>query len=243
MTRGMFQATIFSIGHSTHSIQHFLGLVRNAGVTAIADVRTSPYSRRFPHFSKDMLKDAVQMDGIAYSFLGKELGGRPTGSQYYCNGVADYEHMARSPAFASGLKRVLEGTQKYRIALMCAEQDPIDCHRCLLVGRALVAWGVAVKHILADGTIAGHRDMEERLLKSEGREETDLFLTRDEKLAEAYRKRARKVAYIEQSDRSATHSMMKKEKARIDVSTISNEKWGVSQASGTSDRIADDEES
>jgi uncharacterized protein (DUF488 family) len=206
MASDLSQAIIFSIGHSTHSYGRFLELVRNAGVTAIADVRTSPFSRHFPHFSRDSLKDALRMDGIAYSFLGKELGGRPTGSQYYCDGVADYERMAQSHEFARGLQRVLDGAQKYRIALMCSENDPLDCHRCLLVGRALAARGVAVKHILADGTIADHREIEERLLQSEGQHGHDLFLAPDERLAEAYRKRARKVAYAERPDGSAAHT-------------------------------------
>ena len=173
-------------------------------MTAIADVRTSPFSRHFPHFNRDILKSELRTDGIAYSFLGNELGGRPTGRQFYCDGVADYERMVRSPDFAQGLERVLEGAQKYLIAPMCSEHDPLDCHRCLLVGRALAERGVGVKHILANRAIVDHRDIEERLLKSEGRESTDLFLSPGERLAEAYRKRARKVAYTEQYGRSET---------------------------------------
>jgi uncharacterized protein (DUF488 family) len=206
MASDVSHQTVFSIGHSTHSYERFLELIRNAGVTAIADVRTSPYSRHFPHFSRDMLKDELRTNAIAYSFLGRELGGRPTGNQYYSNGVADYERMAQSPDFARGLQRVVDGARKYRIALMCSEHDPLDCHRCLLVGRALAVRGVAVKHILADGTIADHREIEERLLKSEGQHGDDLFLSPDERLAEAYRKRARKVAYAEQSESPATHT-------------------------------------
>lgn len=200
----MSDPTIFSIGHSTHTYERFLELVRKSGVTAIADVRTLPFSRHFPHFSRGALKIELRMDGIVYSFLGKELGGRPTGRQFYCDGIADYERIARCPDFARGLQRVLEGARKYRIALMCSEHDPLDCHRCLLVGRALAERGVGVKHILADGAIVDHRDIEERLLKSEGQESTDLFLSPDERLAEAYRKRARKVAYTERSDGSET---------------------------------------
>lgn len=194
----------FSIGHSTHTYERFLELVRKAGVTAIADVRTSPFSRHFPQFNKDALKSELRMDGIAYSFLGKELGGRPTGRQYYCDGIADYERMAQSSEFRHGIDRIVEGAQKYRIALMCSEHDPLDCHRCLLVGRELAARGVAIRHILADGAIADHREIEERLLKSEKQQSSDLFLSPDELLAEAYRKRARKVAYAEQSDGYAT---------------------------------------
>ena len=202
----MPQQVTFSIGHSTHTYERFLELLRKAGVTAIADVRTSPFSRHFPQFNEDTLKDELRIDGIAYSFLGKELGGRPTGRQYYCDGVADYERMAQSSAFRHGIDRVLEGTREYRIALMCSEHDPLDCHRCLLVGRALAVRGVAVRHILADGAIADHGEIEERLLESEGQQSVDLFLSPDERLAEAYRKRARKVAYAEQSDASVTHA-------------------------------------
>ena len=190
--------TVWTIGHSTHSYGAFLALLRKAGVTAIADVRTSPYSRHFPHFSKYVLKDGLKMDGIAYSFLGKELGGRPTGAEFYCDGVADYERMARSSDFARGLDRVLEGAGKYRIALMCSEHDPLDCHRCLLVSRALAERGAKVRHILTDGTIAAHNEIEQRLLESEGHAGNDLFLSSDAQLAEAYRKRACKVAYSEQ---------------------------------------------
>lgn len=193
------ETLVWTVGHSTHSYERLLGLLLTAGATAVADVRTSPFSRHFPQFNKNALKDALRTDGIVYSFLGKELGGRPTGRQFYFEGVADYERMARSPDFAEGLRRVLEGAQKYRIALMCSEHDPLDCHRCLLVGRALAERGVGVKHILANSTIVDHRDIEARLLNSEGRENTDLFISPVERLAEAYRKRARKVAYTEHS--------------------------------------------
>lgn len=197
------EITVWTVGHSTHTYEQLLDLLRAASITAVADVRTAPFSRQFPQFNKDALQSELRMDGIAYSFLGKELGGRPTGSQYYCDGVADYERMAQSSDFGRGLQRVLEGARKYRIALMCSERDPLNCHRCLLVGRALAARGVAVKHVLADGTIADHREIEERLLKSEDQQGDDLFLSPDERLAKAYQKRARKVAYAEQSDDSA----------------------------------------
>lgn len=196
--------TIWTIGHSTHKYERLVELLRDTSITAVGDVRTAPFSRHFPQFNKDVLQDELRMDGIAYSFLGTELGGRPTSSQYYCDGVADYERMAQSPKFARGLQRVLDGAKKYRIALMCSEHDPLDCHRCLLVGRALDARGAIVKHILIDGSVAEHCAIEERLLKSEGQHGDDLFLSPNERLAESYRKRARKVAHAEQSYGSTT---------------------------------------
>lgn len=190
----------FSVGHSTHSYERFLEFLRNAGVTAIADVRSSPFSRHFPHFNRDTLKHRLPSDGLAYSFLGKELGGRPPRRDFYRDGIADYERMAQAPEFDEGIIRVMKGAEKYTIALMCSEHDPLDCHRCLLVSRALAARGVEMKHILATGSIVTHSDIENRLLQSEGRDGEDFFLSPSERLAEAYRKRARKVAYAEQTE-------------------------------------------
>ena len=96
---------IMSIGHSSMSYEAFLTLLRNSGVTAVVDVRTSPFSRHFPHFGQVALRDELKRDGIAYVFLGKELGGRPSGREFYCEGVADYEKMAATETFRDGLDR------------------------------------------------------------------------------------------------------------------------------------------
>ena len=192
-------ATVWTIGHSTHSYETFLDLLRNEGITAVADVRTAPYSRHFAQFNKEQLRDELRTDRLAYSFLGMELGGRPKDRRYYCDGVADYERMADAPDFRVGIQRVIEGAAKYRIALMCSEHDPLDCHRCLLVGRTLAAQGVSVRHIHSDGQTASHDDVEKRLLKLESHHDSDFFLSRGELLALAYRKRARKVAFAEQT--------------------------------------------
>jgi hypothetical protein len=115
----------------------------------------------------------------------------------YCEGVADYEKMAQAPEFTKGLDRVTEGAKKYRIALMCSERDPLDCHRCLLVGRALAHRGVRVSHIVNDEGIVSHDQIEDRLLELSGRNDDDLFAPRVERLTAAYRVRARKVAFAE----------------------------------------------
>jgi uncharacterized protein (DUF488 family) len=189
--------TVLTIGHSSHSFERFLTLLRSADVTAIADVRSSPYSRLYSHFNRDDLRQELRSDGISYVFLGKELGGRPSEHKFYCEGVADYEKMAQADEFRKGLDRVIEGAKKYRIALMCSERDPLDCHRCLLVGRALTQRGVNVNHILADGRIVHQSELEDRLLEIAGRAAGDLFAHRGEQLAAAYRERARKVAFSE----------------------------------------------
>ncbi len=186
---------IITIGHSTHSLQRFIALLRSAKVTAVADVRTSPYSRHYPHFNRDDLRDQLRLDGIAYVFLGKELGGRPSEPRFYCEGAADYEKMAQAPEFNKGLDRILEGAKRYRIALVCSERDPMDCHRCLLVGRALAQRGIRVSHLLEDGTVVSQGEIETKLLELSGRDGEDFFAQRWQRLATAYRERARKVAF------------------------------------------------
>lgn len=191
------QVEVLTIGHSSLPYERFLGLLRRCSVTAVADVRTAPYSRYSPHFNRDVLRKELRQDGIAYVFLGQELGGRPKDEQLFCDGVADYEKMARSAEFAKGLNRVIEGAKVYRIAMMCSEHDPLDCHRCLLVGRALHAQGVTVRHILSDGSLVDQAAVEERLMVLSGQADDDLFASRDQRLGIAYRERAAKVAYAE----------------------------------------------
>ena len=188
---------VLSIGHSTLPYERFLELLRRYSVTAVADVRTAPYSRHSPQFNRDALRKELRQDGIAYVFLGQELGGRPKDKQLFCDGVADYEKMARVADFAKGLERVVEGAKKYRIAMMCSEHDPLDCHRCLLVGRALHAHGIAVRHILSDGSVVDQAAIEERLMELSQRTDADLFASREQRVTEAYRERASKVAYAE----------------------------------------------
>jgi len=189
--------TVFTIGHSTHSYEHFLSLLRASGITAVADVRTTPFSRHFSHFNEGALRSELKLDGISYVFLGKELGGRPSGRSFYCDGVADYEKMAKTQMFASGIRRVIEGAKKFRIALMCSEHDPLDCHRCLLVGRSLREEGVKLIHILGDSSLVSHEAIEEKLLNLAGRSSDDLLMTASERLSAAYRDRSLKVAYVE----------------------------------------------
>lgn len=188
---------VLTIGHSTLPYERFLALLRQASVTAVADVRTAPFSRHFPHFNRDTLREELRLDNVAYVFLGEELGGRPKGQGFYCDGVADYERMAETADFARGLLRVIEGASKFRIAMMCSEQDPLECHRCLLVGRALRDRGVTVRHILGNGKIVDHEQIEDKLMEMSRKSDLDLFEPPAKRLAAAYRDRAMKVAFSE----------------------------------------------
>jgi uncharacterized protein (DUF488 family) len=186
---------LFTIGHSNHPIERFLELARGTGITAIADVRSTPASRRYPWFNQARLAPRLAAEGIAYVPLGDALGGRPRDPRLYRDdGVADYDAMACTEEFRAGLDRVADGARRYRVCLMCAEREPLDCHRCLLVTRALAERGFAIGHVLADATIEPHGKTEERLLKLAAAP-ADLFADRGQRLAAAYARRAGTAAY------------------------------------------------
>ena len=187
---------ILTVGHSRHPLARFLSLLAKAQVTAVADVRSAPASRFSPHFNKTALAASLAAQGIDYVFLGQQLGGRPASEEMYTQGRADYEKMATSPEFGAGLAELIGLAKRSQVAVMCAEADPLDCHRCLLVGRALAGAGIEVAHILASGEIVSHAETEDRLLQLEHLADADLLMrSRNERLAEAYRSRARKAAY------------------------------------------------
>jgi uncharacterized protein (DUF488 family) len=184
---------LLTIGHSNLAADRFVALLAGASVTAVADVRSVPFSRWCPWFSGKPLAERLMHEGIAYAALGDALGGRPRDPTLYCDGVADYEAMAATTAFRAGLDRVVDATCRHRVCLMCSEREPLDCHRCLLVARALAGCGLTVGHILADGTREAHAATEQRLLALPGGE-VDLFRDPAQRLADAYRRRARPIA-------------------------------------------------
>lgn len=186
---------ILSIGHSTLDYEEFLKLIRRASVTAIADVRSYPFSRHFPQFDSDSLKEELRLDNVAYVPLGAELGGRPTKPELFCEGIANYEKMAEEKSFKAGIQRILTGSKKFRIALMCSEHNPLDCHRCLMVGRVLSEMDTPVKHILSNGAIVSQIQIEEQLLKEYGHGGEDMFAKGRARIIDAYRERSRQVAY------------------------------------------------
>jgi uncharacterized protein (DUF488 family) len=181
---------VLTIGHSNHSLEHFLELLQGAGVEMVADVRSTPASRRQPQFNKAPLAQALHAAGLSYLWLGRELGGRPADPALFTDGIADFERMAETKSFREGIARVLGEADWLRLVLMCAEKAPLDCHRCLLVGRVLSAQGADVHHIMADGTTISQTAIEDELLGAD-----ELFPPREERLAAAYRARARKIAF------------------------------------------------
>ena len=145
--------SLFTIGHSTHTIEKFISLLDKHNIFALADVRSHPFSRHFPQFSKAELKQSLHDAGITYVFLGNELGARSENPACYRNGKVQYDLLAKEPQFEFGLTRLRRGMTQYSIALMCAEKDPLECHRAMLVARKLHEGGTSVKHILSDGNL------------------------------------------------------------------------------------------
>ena len=173
-------------------------MLRKHSADEVMDVRSSPSSRYSPHFNYEILSASLEEAGIGYVFLGGELGGRPVDRSCYDEqGRVMYDRLANSDMFDDGIRRVVRAADQRRVAVMCSEKEPLDCHRTLLIAKALEERGVAVEHILADGSVEGNDAAMNRLmdifkLPHNG----DLFRSRNEVIADALTRRAKKVAYV-----------------------------------------------
>src|SRR6266567_9378937 len=195
MMRDVKMNTLFTIGHSTHDLSTFLELLRVHNIQAAADVRSQPFSSRFPQFSRSALEKSLKGNHVRYVFLGHELGARREEECCYQDGQARYELVAKTPAFHEGISRILKGLGKYRLALLCAEKDPITCHRTILVCRHLKGRGFPIQHILGDGTLESHEALEDRMLKLLGKSQPSLFVSREQLIEQAYEEQGGKIAY------------------------------------------------
>ena len=151
---------VWTIGHSNHTAERLLELLRQHAITAVADVRTSPYSAYSAQFNREQLQRLLDAADIAYVFMGGELGGRPAApAMYDGNGHVRYDLVAATDTFIAGVERLLRGMSTYRVAILCGEEDPISCHRRRLVGRVLVERGVTLEHIRGDGSVTSEQEM------------------------------------------------------------------------------------
>jgi uncharacterized protein (DUF488 family) len=197
---------IYTIGHSKHPIDRFVALLQQHGIDAVADVRSTPYSRFNPQFNKEKLQAALAGAGIRYVFLGEELGARSKDPSCYDeSGRVSYARLALSNPFRRGLDRLLTGMRDHRIAVMCAEREPLECHRTILVARELEKAGVPVMHILADGSLESHRQAMHRLAADLKLVSTDLFRTPDELIEDAYEKQSLRIAYVRNDKERTRH--------------------------------------
>ncbi len=192
----MSKTKLFTVGHSNRSIDEFLVLLQTNDISAIADVRSQPYSKYTPHFNRENLKAFLKDGNIEYVFLGEELGARRSESTCYVDQQAKYELIEKTPAFNSGLERIQKGAASHRIAMMCSEKDPLTCHRTILIAKCLRS-DFDIQHIISAENLESQDEAEKRLLRLWGMEGHDLFLSADEQLEDAYRRQANEIAYKE----------------------------------------------
>lgn len=193
-------STLFTIGHSNHTIEHFIDLLREHEVQAVADVRSVPYSGFAPQFSREAIRASLEAHSIKYVFLGEELGGRSDNPACYDGeGRVQYDVLKRETTFKEGMQRVFDGLKKYRVALMCTEKDPMDCHRAIHIALSFIReYGLDIAHIRADGSLESHEELEDRLRRLYKRKlpSEDMLSSQDEIVNRAYELREKEVAYI-----------------------------------------------
>jgi uncharacterized protein (DUF488 family) len=188
---------IYTIGHSKHPIDRFINLLRKQGIEALADVRSTPYSRFNPQFNKERLQTALKGAGLRYVFLGEELGARSKDPECYDErGRLSYTRLAATDLFRHGLDRLVAGMRDHRIAIMCAEREPLECHRTILVARELEKLGAPVTHILQDGSLEPHDHAVQRLVQQLELVGSDLFRTPAELVEDAYERQGERIAYV-----------------------------------------------
>ncbi len=174
---------VYTIGHSNHSLETFLNLLRASGIEVVVDIRSKPSSQVVPHFDRKPFENSLKMNGFKYLYLGKELGGKPDSKDFYdAYGHVLYSLIAKSTPFVQAIERLLKGIHKYRVAVLCGEENPLNCHRRLLVGKVLGNYDVNLQHIRGNGRVQSE---EELLAEEESKQKDDtqlgLFKTEENK--------------------------------------------------------------
>jgi uncharacterized protein (DUF488 family) len=195
----VIRARVYTVGHSTHSLEEFINLIRDVDGEVVVDVRSSPYSRRSPDFGRHALDHGLREYGIGYRFLGETLGGRPPDPALYQDGQVQYDRLANDARFIASSNVVAEGARRRRLVLLCAEADPLQCHRGLVVAPALEDRGVDVVHILPDGHLESQSESMDRLLSMLGAANLRLFDGEVDLVKEARALQARRVAFVDET--------------------------------------------
>lgn len=190
----MPKKVIFTIGHSNHPADYFLELLQAHGVDCVVDVRSTPASQYNPQYNKPALAGFLKNNDVLYLHFGREFGARHTNTLLHDDeGRVDFEKVQASGAFAEGVKRLDEGVEKgYFPALMCAEADPLDCHRFSMIAAYLKDHGFEVRHILKENEWVSHEELEQELLKRYAKKlpQPTIFepdITREDQVRAAYR--------------------------------------------------------
>jgi uncharacterized protein (DUF488 family) len=195
----MMPHQLFTLGHSAMEAPTFVKLLNHFEISLLIDVRSNPRSLRFPHFDREELTATLKLAGIQYLFLGEELGGRPEDLKAYrSDGVVDYRARRSSASFHMGIDIVVGELEQRNLALMCAEEDPLTCHRFLMICPELVSLGLAPQHVRKGAVIETQQAAEDRLLKTQ-----KLAAVAGPSLFAVDRQSALESAYLEQSRKCA----------------------------------------
>ena len=199
---GSTQNVIYTVGHSNHTEETFLGLLARYAISAVVDVRSVPYSRYTSQFNRTVLSERLNEKDIDYHFMGNWLGGRSDDpSDYDPDGQVQYDLLSKSEEFQGALESVVRGSTGHRIALMCSEGRPEDCHRSLLLAEELRNWDHAIEvvHILPDGSTQTHEELRQRVAKrDETARQPDMFLSEEESISVAIEEQIGRIAFKEQ---------------------------------------------
>ena len=195
---------LFTIGHTNHSREDFLKLLKQHEITYLLDVRSTPFSQYTSQYNKDVISEFLQKSGITYCHMGKFFGARPEDKSLYTKeNYLDFEKMRASELFKKGFDNVMKGlADGNNIVLMCTEKDPMDCHRAIMVARGFELQGIDANHILPDGKLQTQKELDARLLDRYFADRHQMsFLSNiseipeEELLVEAYRKRNAEIGY------------------------------------------------
>lgn len=189
--------SILTIGHAVLPVDLFISLLAEQGVRLLLDVRSSPFSGRAPQYNRPSLQESLFERGISYVTAGTYLGGRPKDESLYVAGQVQYDLVAATAHYQSAIRKLIAAAHERRTAIMCAESDPIECHRFLLIARTLAAAGQSIEHILHNGKVDSQADTEARMLQRTGLEQTDMFGNNEDRLARAYAVQSSRYAFIQ----------------------------------------------
>ncbi len=199
---------LYTIGYTSYTRDDFLQALKNHKIDVIADVRSSPYSSYYKEYNQDILKKTLKENSILYVFLGKELGARPSDKSVYKEGIVDFSLVKNLSIFQEGISRLEKGLKDYNIALLCAEKDPIQCHRTILVSSGLHP-KYSINHIWEKEKheknifpVESHSELENRLIGEHFKNQLSLLYDREQMLEIAYKKQEKNIAYEENLEES-----------------------------------------
>lgn len=202
---------IYTIGYTAFSLNEFIEAIKNFGISCVIDVRSSPFSNYYTDYNKDTLERILKKHNILYRNYANEFGARQTNPAFYSGDIVDFDKFIKSAQFLEGVSKVKKGIERgYKFVLMCAEKDPIKCHRSIMLGKGFSENGFDVKHIVSKKELESQKELEERLLEMYHQDRFQLTLfggeqSDSELLADAYKKQNLTIGYnrntnIEQGD-------------------------------------------